>query len=63
MTNASSPPASAPGQTAIVLVHGGFVDGSGWEGVYLALREDGYDVSVVQNFQLPTTLNREAIAD
>ena len=35
--------------TAIVLVHGGFVDGSGWEGVYRILKEDGYSVSVVQN--------------
>jgi len=34
---------------SIVLVHGGFVDGSGWQGVYTALRKDGYSVSVVQN--------------
>src|ERR1700754_3083863 len=34
---------------AIVLVHGGFVDGSGWEGVYKILKKDGYAVSVVQN--------------
>ena len=33
----------------IVLVHGGFVDGSGWEGVYRLLRKDGYTVSIVQN--------------
>jgi pimeloyl-ACP methyl ester carboxylesterase len=33
----------------IVLVHGGFVDGSGWQGVYDILRRDGYDVTVVQN--------------
>jgi pimeloyl-ACP methyl ester carboxylesterase len=33
----------------IVLVHGGFVDGAGWEGVYNALKADGYNVSVVQN--------------
>jgi len=33
----------------IVLVHGGFVDGSGWEGVYKALKKDGYTVAVVQN--------------
>ncbi len=33
----------------IVLVHGGFVDGSGWEGVYRILKKDGYNVSVVQN--------------
>lgn len=34
---------------SIVLVHGGFVDGSGWEGVYKILTRDGYRVSVVQN--------------
>ena len=33
----------------IVLVHGGFVDGSGWQGVYGILKKDGYDVGVVQN--------------
>ena len=33
----------------VVLVHGGFVDGSGWEGVYRILNEDGYNVTVVQN--------------
>ena len=36
----------------VVLVHGGFVDGSGWEGVYRSLRRQGFNVSVVQN---PTT--------
>jgi pimeloyl-ACP methyl ester carboxylesterase len=35
--------------TNVVLVHGGFVDGSGWEGVYKILMKDGYTVSVVQN--------------
>jgi pimeloyl-ACP methyl ester carboxylesterase len=35
--------------TNVVLVHGGFVDGSGWEGVYKILRKDGYTVSIVQN--------------
>ncbi|MFD0339114.1 alpha/beta fold hydrolase [Streptomyces sp. NPDC127117] len=33
----------------VVLVHGGFVDGSGWKGVYDLLSADGYNVSVVQN--------------
>ncbi|TPK63523.1 alpha/beta hydrolase [Mesorhizobium sp. B2-4-19] len=37
---------------SVVLVHGGFVDGSGWEGVYHQLKKDGYDVTIVQN---PTT--------
>jgi pimeloyl-ACP methyl ester carboxylesterase len=36
----------------VVLVHGGFVDGSGWEGVYSALKKKGYNVTIVQN---PTT--------
>jgi pimeloyl-ACP methyl ester carboxylesterase len=36
----------------IVLVHGGFVDGSGWEAVYRSLRRQGFNVTVVQN---PTT--------
>src|SRR5467141_2203543 len=34
---------------AIALVHGGFVDGSGWEDVYKILKKDGYTVSIVQN--------------
>ena len=33
----------------VVLVHGGFVDGSGWRGVYSRLKKDGYNVSIVQN--------------
>src|SRR5438105_59638 len=33
----------------VVLVHGGFVDGSGWQGVYDTLKKDGYAVSIVQN--------------
>src|ERR1700739_3119031 len=33
----------------IVLVHGGFVDGAGWEGVYKILKGHGYKVSIVQN--------------
>src|SRR3954452_20198945 len=33
----------------VVLVHGGFVDGSGWEGVYHLLKQDGFNVSIVQN--------------
>src|SRR3954447_8105866 len=33
----------------VLLVHGGFVDGSGWQGVYNELKKDGYAVSVVQN--------------
>jgi len=33
----------------VVLVHGGFVDGSGWQGVYDVLKADGYHVAIVQN--------------
>ncbi len=40
---------SASQKKSIVLVHGGFVDGSGWEGVYKILKRDGYNVVVVQN--------------
>ena len=40
---------SAAAAVAVVLVHGGFVDGSGWEGVYHLLKKDGFDVSIVQN--------------
>jgi pimeloyl-ACP methyl ester carboxylesterase len=40
---------AAAGVRNVVLVHGGFVDGSGWEGVYRALTKRGYNVSIVQN--------------
>lgn len=40
---------SSVGIKTVVLVHGGFVDGSGWEGVYNILKKDGYAVSIVQN--------------
>jgi pimeloyl-ACP methyl ester carboxylesterase len=43
----------------ILLIHGGFVDGSGWEGVFTRLRKDGYTVSVVQN---PTTSLADDVA-
>ncbi len=35
--------------TSIALVHGGFVDGSGWGPVYQILRKAGHVVTVVQN--------------
>ncbi|MGV2068818.1 alpha/beta fold hydrolase [Agrobacterium sp. 22-226-1] len=44
---------------SIVLVHGGFVDGSGWEGVYDILKSDGYDVTIVQN---PTVTLEDDVA-
>jgi len=37
------------GLPSILLVHGGFVDGSGWESVYQLLRKDGFNVVIVQN--------------
>jgi pimeloyl-ACP methyl ester carboxylesterase len=40
-------PNSAP--KSVVLVHGGFVDGSGWQAVYKLLKKDGFNVSIVQN--------------
>jgi pimeloyl-ACP methyl ester carboxylesterase len=39
----------APVIKNVVLVHGGFVDGSGWEAVYNVLTKKGYHVTVVQN--------------
>src|SRR5438309_2776685 len=43
----------------IVLVHGGFVDGAGWEGVYKTLKGHGYKVSIVQN---PTISSEDDVA-
>ncbi len=40
---------TSPAVANVVLVHGGFVDGSGWEAVYDLLKQDGYHVSIVQN--------------
>ena len=40
---------SANGIKNVVLVHGGFADGSGWAGVYKILKKDGYTVTIVQN--------------
>ena len=45
--------------TNLVLVHGGFVDGAGWEGVYNVLKKDGFNVSIVQN---PTTSLADDVA-
>src|ERR1700752_2825461 len=50
-------PATSP--VSVVLVHGGFVDGAGWEGVYNILKKDGYNVSIVQN---PTTSLADDVA-
>ena len=60
---------AAPGTStamSIVLVHGGFVDGSGWAAVYKILKKDGYNVVVVQNPTLSladdVAVTRRAIA-
>jgi pimeloyl-ACP methyl ester carboxylesterase len=50
---------SGPAAGTVVLVHGGFVDGSGWQGVYEHLTKDGYKVSVVQN---PTLSHADDVA-
>jgi len=44
---------------SVVLVHGGFVDGAGWEDVYNVLKKDGFNVSIVQN---PTTTLADDVA-
>jgi pimeloyl-ACP methyl ester carboxylesterase len=44
----------------VVLVHGGFVDGSGWQGVYESLIRDGFRVSIVQNPTLSLEGDAEA---
>jgi pimeloyl-ACP methyl ester carboxylesterase len=46
-------------QLNVVLVHGAFVDGSGWREVYRSLRQEGYDVAIVQN---PTTSLADDVA-
>ena len=43
----------------VVLVHGGFVDGAGWESVYKTLKKNGYNVSIVQN---PTISLKDDVA-
>jgi pimeloyl-ACP methyl ester carboxylesterase len=52
---------------SIVLIHGGFVDGSGWEGVYHLLKKDGFEVIIVQNptISLPedVAITKRAIAN
>jgi pimeloyl-ACP methyl ester carboxylesterase len=48
-----------PSTKNVVLVHGGFVDGAGWEGVYRILKNNGYNVSIVQN---PTTSLEDDVA-
>ena len=65
---ASSPlVAAAPEKpVSVVLVHGGFVDGSGWQGVHDILSKEGYEVIVVQNptvsLEDDVTVTKRAIA-
>jgi pimeloyl-ACP methyl ester carboxylesterase len=49
MTATQTDPTNGSAAGTVVLVHGGFVDGSGWQGVYNVLSKDGYNVKVVQN--------------
>lgn len=51
--------APAPAVKNVVLVHGGFVDGSGWAQVHKILTADGYKVTIVQN---PTTSLADDVA-
>jgi pimeloyl-ACP methyl ester carboxylesterase len=51
---------------SIVLVHGAFVDGSGWEDIHRILKKDGYEVSIVQNpgtsFAADVALTKHAVS-
>ncbi len=49
------------GEGAVVLVHGGFVDGSGWQEVYRLLKQHDYSVSIVQNPTLSLEGDVEAV--
>jgi pimeloyl-ACP methyl ester carboxylesterase len=62
LTLLTTPVLAAPKSAAnasVVLVHGGFVDGSGWNTVYKLLKKDGYEVIVVQN---PTSTLADDVA-
>ncbi|MGX1786444.1 alpha/beta hydrolase [Bosea sp. NPDC055332] len=56
---AGTPALAAPAVKNVVLVHGGFVDGSGWQGVHAVLKAKGYNVTIVQN---PTTSLADDVA-
>src|SRR4249919_2486826 len=57
--NAASTKQAPHSAKNVVLVHGGFVDGSGWQKVHNALKKDGYNVTIVQN---PTTSLADDVA-
>jgi pimeloyl-ACP methyl ester carboxylesterase len=59
MSNSSVAQTSGTPIKNIVLVHGAWADGSGWEGVYDILVKDGYNVSIVQE---PETSFQEDVA-
>jgi pimeloyl-ACP methyl ester carboxylesterase len=48
LNDAAAGPAPQTGIKNVVLVHGAFADGSGWEAVAKILEKDGYTVSVAQ---------------
>lgn len=49
LSSAAAQPRSPTQPASIVLVHGAFVDASGWKAVYDILTDDGYEVLIVQN--------------
>src|SRR5688572_6177654 len=58
-SSANASPKTPEAVKNVVLVHGGFVDGSGWAKVYNILKKDGYNVTIVQN---PTTSLADDVA-
>src|SRR5258705_10771658 len=50
---------AAAGVKKILLIHGGFVGGSGWQGGYDLVKKDGYHLSIVPN---PTTTLADGVA-
>ena len=58
-SSANAAPKTSEATRNVVLVHGGFVDGSGWQKVYNILKKDGYNVTIVQN---PTTSLADDVA-
>lgn len=67
MTDTRPPLDAAAKQVTVVLVHGAFVDASGWQPVFDYLSREGYEVVVVQNSAVSFTddvvRTRRAIAD
>ena len=59
LTAQAAPAQSQDARPTILLIHGGFVDGSGWQGVFQRLRKAGYNVTIVQN---PTTSLNDDVA-